>query len=201
MSPTAHSSPSRIHFHLWVHATWYQVFGMSDQDYVHNHKKLVNHLIHLLGSFQPSSNSLKSHDPFQDHKLTQEDMQTARIWDQPNMLHSCVSNSFLCVHECLQRIIDGGDNSVIHGNYDYAKKDKPTKQPVVWRRKMICHYLTPNSDMPFNPFFNSFFLCHKRCKCGEWPALFHVFIIILVQVVEMIGQREHINKNMICVSH
>lgn len=106
----------------------YSVSGFPDQDYVHNHKKLINHLFHasrnlVMGTHIVHSNHLVyvcNRFPFEEHKLNHED--TTRN-DRQNW-RSAQRISFLCVQQCLQQIKDGGDDTVT-GTLAYLQ--------MVWR--------------------------------------------------------------------
>lgn len=92
----------------------YSIRLLADQDYIHNHKKLINHLHHTsrnlqMGPFLVHSNHLVLVHrlfPFQQHGLTQEDVIRS---DRQNW-RSAQRVSFRQVQECLANVKEGDVN-------------------------------------------------------------------------------------------
>ena len=113
----------------------FQISGLFDQDYIHNHKKLVNHVFHtsrilMIGPHIVHSNHLvyvQESFHFQQHGLTREDVQRT---DRQNW-RSAQRISFCCVHDCLQQLIDGNN-----GN-----PPDPTVVGTLVFMKIVWHYV------------------------------------------------------------
>ena len=112
----------------------YTISGLFDQDYIHNHKKLINHLYHsrviMMGQNLVHSNYLAHvHDsfPFAEHGLTLEDVHRG---DRQNW-RSAQRVTFLSVQECLQQVQQG-----VHGN-----PPDPSVKGTLFYLKMVWHYV------------------------------------------------------------
>ncbi|XP_072023023.1 uncharacterized protein [Amphiura filiformis] len=111
----------------------YTLKGLFDQDYIHNHKKMVNHLFHAsrdmkMGNFTILSNHLTlvyQLFPFHDHGLLQEDIQRT---DRQNW-RSAQRVCFLKVQHCLQQVVDGNVDGRVP---DHSVKGTLIFLKVVW---------------------------------------------------------------------
>ena len=111
----------------------YTLNGLFDQDFVHNHKKLINHLFHAsrvmqMGEFTIHGNHLTLvHQlfTFNEHGLLQEDILRT---DRQNW-RSAQRVCFLKVQHCMQEIIDGSANGRLP---DSSVKGTLVFLKVVW---------------------------------------------------------------------
>ena len=89
----------------------YSISDLFDQDYVHNHKKLVNHLFHsskqlTIGRYHVNSNHLTLlHQLFRfdEHGLQAEDLTRSDRQNWQSAQRIC----FLKVQDCLRQVLDG----------------------------------------------------------------------------------------------
>ena len=93
----------------------YVLRDLMDQDYVHNHKKLVNHMHHTsrvmtMGRYVVLSNHILRvyrKFPFEQHGLSIDDVERS---DRQNW-RSAQKVAFLSVQECLQKLVDGDEET------------------------------------------------------------------------------------------
>ena len=91
--------------------TSYSISDLFDQDYIHNHKKVINHLFHaskdlMMGTFHVHSNHLTLVNQmfrYDEHGLQAEDLTRS---DRQNW-RSAQRICFLKVQTCLQRLLEG----------------------------------------------------------------------------------------------
>ena len=114
---------------LQLDDTSYALHDLMDQDYIHNHKKLVNHLHHgsqvlMMGPYLVHSNHfllILELFSFDRHGLTRDDVERR---DRQNW-RSAQRLGFIQVQECFQEILDGTrttpPNELVKGSFIFTK--------------------------------------------------------------------------------